>query len=379
MRIAHVVGARPQFVKLGPVARAIAAARSPGAPWQQDVVHTGQHYDPQMSGRFFEELGLPPPRINLGVGSGAQGEQTGRMLAGLEQAFGELSPSLVLVYGDTNSTLAGALAAAKMHIPVAHVEAGLRSLNRAMPEEVNRVATDHISDLLLAPTPAAMAHLEREGLAARSRLVGDVMADALHHTLSLTPTPTDDPERLGVRLAGRRYALATLHRAESTTAETLPDLVRALERCAGEFEALVLPLHPRTREALRVLLPDWRAPAGLILCEPLGHPAMLRLVAQAAAVLTDSGGLQKEAFLLGTPCVTLRSETEWVESVQAGANVIAGSRPDVVLAALRDLLRSAPPREVLAALAAGAYGNGTAAAQIVAALVEFWKETNNER
>lgn len=377
MRIAHVVGARPQFVKLGPVARAVAAAGSPGARWQQDVVHTGQHYDPQMSGRFFEELGLPPPRINLGVGSGTQGEQTGRMLAGLERAFAELSPSLVLVYGDTNSTLAGALAAAKMHIPVAHIEAGLRSLNRAMPEEINRIATDHVSDLLLAPTPVAMAHLEREGLAARSRLVGDVMADAVLHTLSL-PTP-DDPERVGERVAGRRYALATLHRAESTTAAMLPDLVRALERCAGEFEALLLPLHPRTRDALRMHLPDWRAPAGLILCEPLGHPAMLRLVAQAAAVLTDSGGLQKEAFLLGTPCVTLRSETEWVESVQAGANVIAGSRPDAVLSALRGLLSCVPPRETLAALAAQAYGNGSAAMHIVAALVEFLKEKNNER
>ncbi|MBP6817012.1 MAG: UDP-N-acetylglucosamine 2-epimerase (non-hydrolyzing) [Burkholderiaceae bacterium] len=377
MRIAHVVGARPQFVKLGPVARAIAAAGVPGARWQQDVVHTGQHYDPQLSERFFDELGLPAPRINLGVGSDTHGAQTGRMLAGLEQAFVELSPSLVLVYGDTNSTLAGALAAAKMHIPVAHIEAGLRSLNRAMPEEINRVATDHVSDLLLAPTPAAMAHLAREGLAARSRLVGDVMADAVGHSLSLSSP--DDARLAGLGLAGRRYALATVHRAESTTAAVLPDLVGTLERCAAEFETLLWPLHPRTREALRASLPGWRAPDNLIVCEPLGHSAMLRLIRDAAVVLTDSGGLQKEAFLLGTPCVTLRSETEWVESVQAGANVIAGSRPQAVLEALRALLHRAPPRAALVALAARAYGHGDAAMHIVAALDEFSRGTSDER
>lgn len=370
MRIAHVVGARPQFVKLGPVARALA---QPGSPWQQDVVHTGQHYDPRMSGRFFDELGLPAPRINLAIGSGLHGEQTGRMLAGLEQAFGELSPSLVLVYGDTNSTLAGALAAAKMHIPVAHIEAGLRSLNRAMPEEINRVATDHVSDLLLAPTPVAMAHLAREGLGERSRLVGDVMADAVLAALALASP--DGSQRLAESLAGKRYAVATVHRAESTTASRLPGLVDALERCAGEFEALLLPLHPRTREALHAQLPDRRPPAGLVLCEPLGHPAMLRLLAGAAAVLTDSGGLQKEAFLLGTPCVTLRSETEWIETVQAGANVVAGTQPEAVLAALRGLLRNAPSRETLIARAADAYGHGGAAQRIVSALNEFWMES----
>jgi UDP-GlcNAc3NAcA epimerase len=367
MRIVHVVGARPQFVKLAVLARALDA--DAGLDWQQVVVHTGQHYDESMSARFFEEFGLAPPARNLAVGSGPHGAQTGQMLAGLETAFAELAPDLVIVYGDTNSTLAGALAAVKMGIPVAHVEAGLRSFNRAMPEEINRVATDHVADLLLAPTREALAHLEREGLAARSHWVGDVMADAVLRASDRARCDSEARVRLG--LAGRRFALATVHRAQATEPAVLAGLLQALDECARDFDALVLPLHPRTRAAIQALDPDWQAPPGWIVCEPLGHADMLALVQDAAVVLTDSGGLQKEAFLLGTPCVTLREETEWTESVLAGGNVVAGLAPGSVVNALHRLLACAPSRSALAALAADCYGQGQAGPRIVAALIAF--------
>ena len=376
MRLLHVVGARPQFVKLGPVARAVDAAAQQVPALRQDVVHTGQHYDPSLSGRFFDELGLPRPAIDLGVGSGSHGVQTGRMLAGLEQAMCDLRPSVVVVYGDTNSSLAGALAAAKLGIPVAHVEAGLRSFNRAMPEEINRVATDHVCDLLLAPTDAAMRHLEREGLAARATWVGDVMADAVLLEAGRALQSSDALSRHG--LEGRRYALATLHRAESTTAAVLPGLMQALSDCARHFDLVLLPMHPRTEAALRSHCPEWRAPERLKVCAPLGHPDMLRLVQGAEAVLTDSGGLQKEAFLLGTPCLTLRTETEWVESVAAGGNVVAGVAPDAIAAALTRLRMQAPPRAALAAQAAGCYGAGQAARRIVTALIGLAREPKQQ-
>ena len=376
MRILHVVGARPQFVKLGPIARAVDAAARDTPGLSQIVVHTGQHYDPSMSGRFFDELGLPRPAIDLGVGSGSHGEQTGRMLAGLERAMLEQTPSVVVVYGDTNSTLAGALAATKLGIPVAHVEAGLRSFNRAMPEEINRVATDHVCDLLLAPTEAAMQHLAREGLAARSVLVGDVMADAVLHAAGRAREASDVRSRHG--LDGCSYAVATLHRAQSTTAEVLPGLMHALSECARHFDVLLLPLHPRTDAALRMHCPDWNAHDRLRLCAPLGHSDMLCLVQGARAVLTDSGGLQKEAFLLGTPCLTLRTETEWVESVAAGGNRIAGITPARIVTALSELLAAAPSRAELAARAADCYGAGQAARRIVTEVIGCACESNEK-
>jgi len=369
VRILHVVGARPQFVKLGPVTRAVAEAAREGCALHQDVVHTGQHYDVALSGRFFEELGLPRPVVDLGVGSGRHGEQTGRMLAGLEQAMLELRPTVVVVYGDTNSTLAGALAATKLNIPTAHVEAGLRSFNRRMPEEINRVAADHVCDLLLAPTETAMQNLSREGLAERSRLVGDVMADAVLELAGRALRDCDAERRLG--LTGQSYALATLHRAESTSAALLPGLMAALSACAKRFDTLLLPLHPRTAAALAKHCPEWRPAGPVRTCEPLGHLDLLRLVRGARAVLTDSGGLQKEAFLLGTPCVTMRTETEWVESVAAGGNVVAGLEPDGIGAALSALLEAAPERAALAAGAAECYGGGGAAQRILLELTRL--------
>ncbi len=368
MRVLHVVGARPQFVKLGPVLRAIAAAHP---DWVQPVLHTGQHYDPAMSGQFFDEFGLPAPDHNLEVGSGPHGEQTARMLSGVENVLLASRPGLVIVYGDTNSTLAGALAASKLGVPIAHVEAGLRSFNRTMPEEINRVVTDHLSDLLLAPTPVALAHLEREGLAARAVLVGDVMADAVWQARSRASVDAAGLDRLG--LAGRRYAVATLHRAEGTTAQRLPGLLQALAGCAARFEAMVLPLHPRTREAIGRFAPDWQAPANLRLLAPLGHADMLALVAGAQAVVTDSGGLQKEAFLLGTPCLTLRNETEWTESIEAGGNRLAGTEPGAVVDALDRLLAAAPPRHELMASAARAYGDGQAGERIAQAIDDYFE------
>ncbi|HRO58056.1 MAG TPA: UDP-N-acetylglucosamine 2-epimerase (non-hydrolyzing) [Burkholderiaceae bacterium] len=367
MRVLQVVGARPQFVKLAPVSRALAAAaREGGMPCEELVLHTGQHYDDDMSAHFFEELDLPRPAVNLGAGSGSHGEQTGRMLAGIERVLLELQPDVVVVYSDTNSTLAGALAAVKVGTPVAHVEAGLRSGNRRMPEEINRIATDHVCDLLFAPTEAAVANLRREGLATRTQWVGDVMADAVLHGVIAARELGHALDRFAVR--GRRFALATLHRAASTTTQALPKLLDTLEQAAGRFDAMIVPLHPRTRAAIARHRGHWRPDPRVVTCEPLGHRDLLQLLDAAAMVLTDSGGLQKEAFLLGTPCVTLRGETEWVESVDAGGNRLAGIEAAAVLAAVDGLMSAAPPKQVLADRAAACYGFGKAAARIAAAL-----------
>jgi UDP-GlcNAc3NAcA epimerase len=370
VRLMQVVGARPQFVKLAPVCRAIAAANAGGASIESFVVHTGQHYDPAMSDVFFAELGIPEADLDLGVGSGSHGRQTARMLESLEAAMVERRPHLVLTYGDTNSTLAATLAAAKLHLPLAHVEAGLRSFNRRMPEETNRVVADHLSDLLFAPTPEAMRNLTNEGLAARARQVGDVMLDAVRAFAPVALERSRILERLGLEPGA--YLVATLHRAENTPAETLGPLLAALAAVGSARRPLILPMHPRTAHVIRDAGLALPAAPGLRAIDPLGYLDMIALVARAHIVLTDSGGLQKEAFFLGRPCVTLREQTEWVETVSGGGNVIAGTSADSVCAAVDGWDRALQKGGVeFSSAVTASFGDGRAAARIVAQTLGF--------
>lgn len=359
MRVVTVVGARPQFVKAATVSRAIAChnAAAGAARIDERIVHTGQHYDANMSDVFFEELGIPPPAHHLGVGSGPHGRQTGRMLEEIEKILGDAPPALVLVYGDTNSTLAAALAAAKLHIPIAHVEAGLRSFNRRMPEEVNRVLTDHVSSILFCPTDEAVANLRREGITRGVEQVGDVMFDSvLHYRRQVERNPR---ALAALGLQPQRFLLATVHRAENTdSAENLGEIFTAFARLAAQYP-VVVALHPRTRR----LLQEHRieAATAVRLVDPLPYLEMLELEFAARAVLTDSGGVQKEAFFARRPCLTLREETEWVETVACGANVLCGASAARILQAFGDFEdgRARPRFDAMP------YGSGDAAGAIV--------------
>ncbi len=352
MRIVTVIGNRPQFVKAAAVSRLLRERHD------ELIVHTGQHHDDELSLIFFEELGIPAPDRQLAIHGGSLSGQTARMLAALEPELEELRPDLVLVYGDTNSTLAGALVAAQRHVPVAHVEAGMRSFDRRMPEELNRVLTDHASDLLLCSTETAVRNLEREAAAGSIELVGDAMADV---TLAFAPVA----ERRSTALADNGlepdgYLVVTAHRAGNV------DDPHRLERLVEILEALplpaVFPLHPRTRARLEAggLMERVEAVPRLRLTPPLGYLDFLTLTRHARALLTDSGGVQKEAYLLETPCVTLRDTTEWVETVESGWNVLVDLDRDAALEALR---REPPPgpRPDL-------YGGGQAGERILAAL-----------
>ena len=368
MRIVSVVGARPQFVKLAPVSRAMAAAESTlGTAIEDVIVHTGQHYDAGMSDVFFDELKIPQPTVHLGVGSGNHGAQTASMLDAIEKVIVERRPDWVVIYGDTNSTLAGALAAAKLHVPVAHIEAGLRSFNRHMPEEVNRVVSDHVSDLLFAPTRTAMDNLERENLAERSRYTGDVMLDAVLFNRVLADEQSRIIEDLGV---DGEFGVVTLHRASNTEAESLPGMLNTLNRIADEQIPLIFPMHPRTVSVLKQTGSDWKPSDRLRILEPVGYLDMLKLLGAARIALTDSGGLQKEALFVGTPCVTLRDETEWPETVSAGGNILTGADPARIDAAVRDWL-SADGRASDASDSgeAGPFGDGDASMAIVRELL----------
>lgn len=348
MKVLSVVGARPQFVKLAPVAEALAAADH-----EHVIVHTGQHYDAQMSDVFFADLRIPTPDVNLGVGSSGHATQTGAILSAIGPVLEEHIPDWVLVYGDTNSTLAGALAAVKLHYRTAHVEAGLRSFNRRMPEEHNRVLTDHAADLLLAPTEVAMAHLATEGLSERSRLVGDVMTDVCFR---VRDTVRDRPGLLPDGIDTGGYVVATIHRAENTdTPSRLSSIVDAL--AALPVQVLLLA-HPRLLARCREFGIDLGG-GSLQVREPLPYPAMVAAVLGSVGVVTDSGGLQKETYLLGRPCTTLRAETEWVETLSGGWNVLA---PD--LQGLDRLAGRAAPD----APRADHYGDGHAAQRVVSAL-----------
>ena len=356
--VVSVVGARPQFIKLAPVCREIRFAQI-----DHVIVHTGQHYDEAMSELFFRELGIPEPERNLGVGSGPHGVQTARMLEGLERALVEIRPDGCLVYGDTNSTLAAALAAAKLHVPVFHVEAGLRSHNRAMPEEINRIATDHISDVLLCPSARAVEELRTEGIVTGVHLVGDVMYDAVLHGSAAAGAASQVLDELG--LAARGYFLATVHRPRNT--DRADRLRQILEAFSDLPHAVVFPVHPRTRHALDRL--GGAVPGNVRLVPPVGYLDMMQLLRHARALLTDSGGMQKEAFFLGTPCVTLREETEWVETIDAGWNRLVGASPEQIVSTVAEyeLLdwrarASAQPQP---------YGDGHAAGKIVEVVGEM--------
>lgn len=444
MKIATIVGARPQFIKAAAVSRAIAAYNRPASgapvpappssspvapdsayltpaasrpspdsgPITEVLIHTGQHYDDGMSAVFFRELEIPEPQYNLGVGSGTHGRQTGQMLAAIEEVLLAEKPAWVLIYGDTNSTLAGALAAAKLHIPVAHVEAGLRSFNRRMPEEINRVVADRLSTLLLCPSQVAADNLAAEGIVKNVVITGDVMADALQFAAAKAATRSDILARLG--LQPRRYLLATVHRAENTDdPDRLESIMKALIALAKE-ETVVLPLHPRTRKILAASLPATlmysaapltsnaaslmyivapltsnnasslpsaapsaatppalspapspappAAPpaAALRIIDPIGYFDSIALQKSARLLLTDSGGMQKEAYWLRVPCVTLRDETEWVETVASGWNILAGADHDKIMEAVRGFKApSAHP---------SLYGEGKAAEKIIGAM-----------
>ncbi|HHX95012.1 MAG TPA: UDP-N-acetylglucosamine 2-epimerase (non-hydrolyzing) [Clostridia bacterium] len=379
MKIVTVVGARPQFIKAAPVSLKL---RESGIT--EIFVHTGQHYNPRMSGNFFRELNLPPPNYNLGVGSATHGKQTGRMLEALEAIMLREEPDWVLVYGDTNSTLAGALAAAKLHIPIAHVEAGIRSYNPVMPEEINRRLTDHVSTALLCPTEQAVRNLEQEGfnnilnggkltdIAPPVRLktgttplvvnVGDVMYDMVLKTGRRLESMS--PQILKrYQVSKDKYVLATVHRSENTDHKArLEGVIEGLSRLGV---TVILPLHPRTKKYLSdyALFPRINQAKNIVLTEPLGYVELLSLLKNARCVVTDSGGIQKEAYLLGVPCLTCRNETEWPETVDSGWNRLVGLGG-------AELLQSFPFR-LLQDKRPQWFGDGSAAQRIVQLLRNY--------
>jgi UDP-N-acetylglucosamine 2-epimerase (non-hydrolysing)/UDP-GlcNAc3NAcA epimerase len=352
VKIVTVIGNRPQFVK--------AAAVSGPLRREHDevLVHTGQHYDDELSTIFVTELGMPRPEIELGLGGGTNSEQTARMLGTLGDLLRAQAPDAVLVYGDTNSTLAGALAAAQLRVPLAHVEAGMRSFDRAMPEELNRVLTDHAADLLLVPSEGAAANLAREGVAGHVEVVGDVMVDVA--ALLAPRARADDGPLQAAGVRAGEYLLVTAHRAgnvdDPARLALLVDLLLSLEA------PVVLPLHPRTRARLEAAGMLERLAAGTSLLPPLGPLAFASLLTRARAVLTDSGGVQKEAYLAGVPCVTLRDTTEWVETVQAGWNVLVDLDADAARAALHRAMPTQRPQ---------LYGDGHAAQRVVGAMARL--------
>jgi UDP-N-acetylglucosamine 2-epimerase (non-hydrolysing)/UDP-GlcNAc3NAcA epimerase len=352
VKIVTVIGNRPQFVKAAAVSGLLRREH------EEVLVHTGQHYDDELSTIFVTELGMPRPEIELGLGGGTNFEQTARMLGALGDLLREQAPDAVLVYGDTNSTLAGALAAAQLRVPLAHVEAGMRSYDRAMPEELNRVLTDHAADLLLVSSEGAAANLAREGVAGHVEVVGDVMVDVA--ALLAPRARADDGPLLAASVRAGEYLLVTAHRAgnvdDPARLALLVDLLLSLDA------PVVLPLHPRTRSRLEAAGMLERLAAGAILLPPLGPLAFTSLLTRARAVLTDSGGVQKEAYLAGVPCVTLRDTTEWVETVQAGWNVLVDLDADAARAALEREMPAQRPQ---------LYGDGHAAQRVVGAMARL--------
>ncbi len=352
MKIVSIVGARPQFIKAAAVSRLLRQQHT------EILVHTGQHYDANMSAVFFDELGIPEPEINLKIGSGRHGAQTGAMLTAIEAVLLQEKPDWVLIYGDTNSTLAGALAAAKLHIPVAHVEAGLRSFNRKMPEEVNRVLADHVSTLLLCSSQTAVDNLAAEGITQGVHLVGDVMLDAQNFAVKQAENRSTILAQLDLQPG--EFMLATVHRAENTDNEA------RLRGIFNAFEALstpiVLPLHPRTAKMLQNFNLKPKT-SNLKLIEPVGYLDMVMLEKSAKMILSDSGGIQKEAYWLGVPCITLRNETEWPETVATGWNKIVGADKTRIVEAARGFVRPKARPSL--------YGDGSAGRRVVELLNQF--------
>lgn len=346
MKIVSIIGARPQFIKCAPLSRKLRTKHL------EILVHTGQHYDANMSEVFFNELNIPEPDYNLDVGSGYHGDQTGKMLSKIEQVLLKESPDFVLVYGDTNSTIAGALAASKLEIKVVHIEAGLRSFDRSMPEEINRVLTDHISNLLFCPTETAVTNLKVEGINDNVYNVGDVMVDAVLYNQKLAEeksTILDD-----LKLVQKDFILATLHRPSNTdNFKNLSSIVKAL---SDVNENVVFPIHPRTEKYLRQFGLWNILNQNLIVIPPVGYLDMLKLMGNAKKVLTDSGGIQKESYVLGVPCITMRENTEWVETVEAGWNVLVGSNYEKIINSIQNFEVTGPKSEI--------FGSGNASEKI---------------
>jgi UDP-N-acetylglucosamine 2-epimerase len=370
IKITSIVGARPQFIKLSVIHRALMKA----APKVKHlIIHTGQHYDDTMSQVFFSQLNVPEPDYNLVVGSAPHGEQTGLMLMRIEEVLLQEKPSLVMVYGDTNSTLAGALAAAKLSLKLAHVEAGLRSYNKNMPEEINRVTTDHISNLLFSPTELAVKNLNKEGIEKGIFLVGDVMLDSLLYFLPIAQQQSNILNQFNLYMDCeenkiKSYLLATVHRAENT--DSIPNLrciISAFNKLAQEGYNIVFPLHPRTQKMF-TNHDELKLNKKIHLTNPVSYFDILMLVKNASAVLTDSGGLQKEAYLLKTPCITLRKNTEWEETVKSGWNFCAGIDEEAIIEKVNYLKKRGAPSAY-----PSLYGDGKAGEKIANILI---KETN---
>ncbi len=327
-KIVTIIGARPQFIKAAVVSRALKQFETTA---EEKIIHTGQHFDANMSDIFFDELDIPKPHFHLGVGGGTHGQNTGRMMEKIEAVLMEEKPSMVLVYGDTDSTLAGAIAAVKLHIPVAHVEAGLRSFNKKMPEEINRILTDHSADILFTPTATATTHALAEGIAKEKiQQVGDVMLDAALYYASVSSNTIIEK----LSLEPRQFILTTLHRAENVDDKSR--LQQILNGLAQSNMTVILPMHPRTKK--RLLEFGLTLPVNIRIIEPVGYLEMIKLEEQAALIATDSGGVQKEAYFHQTPCVTMRDETEWVELVECGANILTGADENKIVNAIQQSL-----------------------------------------
>lgn len=349
MKIVTILGARPQFIKAAPVSRVLRKKHT------EIIVHTGQHYDANMSDIFFAELNIPKPDYHLGVGSGTHGKQTGEMMIKLEEIALNEQPDYVLVYGDTNSTLAGALVAAKLHIPVIHVEAGLRSFNKKMPEEINRIMTDHVSEFLFCPTDTAVENLKNENITRNVLNIGDVMYDAVLYNKELAQEKSTILADLG--LEAKQYHLITIHRAENT--DDVQNMKNILEAFAQIEEVKVWPMHPRTKHKLASYGLSVEAIPNLKVIEPVGYLDMLTLESNAKKIITDSGGVQKEAYFMQVPCVTVREQTEWVETLETEANILVGTDVEKIVAAVKKDVRP---------VYSDVFGDGKAAEKIVEAI-----------
>jgi UDP-N-acetylglucosamine 2-epimerase len=357
MKIITIIGARPQFIKAAPVSKALG-----DAGLTEFLLHTGQHYDRMMSEVFFSEMGIPEPDVNIDVGSGSHGSQTGQMLIRIEEVLIKESPDMVLVYGDTNSTLAGALAASKLHIPLAHVESGLRSFNKTMPEEINRIVADHCADIRFCPTRTAVVNLQNEGIEKGVHRVGDTMVDALMSFIDIAGNKSTILQTFD--LLSKPYYLATVHRPYNTDdPQHLGQIISALQKLDHK---VVFPVHPRTRQKLDGIFASSDIPSdgNLVLMDPVGYLDMLVLEKNARKILTDSGGIQKEAFILGIPCITLRPETEWVETVDAGWNTVVGTDTDLIVRAALQPKPTTTPEAL--------FGIGDAADSIVDIIISYF-------